>query len=78
MAPFFSCLSGMAEGVILGKRNGGFVGECWRRFWERLVMVVYDDFQRCLMVIFWGGSCWLLGLFSDDVRMVLEWFSRFV
>lgn len=29
--PFF-VPSGMADGVILGKRNGGFVGGCWRRF----------------------------------------------
>ena len=41
-------------------------------------MVVYDGFQRCLMVIFWGGSCWLFGLISVDVQMVLEWFSRVV
>lgn len=24
--------SGTADGVILGKQNGGFVGGCWRRF----------------------------------------------
>lgn len=47
-------------------------------FLGRLIMVVYDGFQRCLMVIFWGGSCWLFGLLSDDVQMVLEWFSRVV
>lgn len=47
-------------------------------FLGRLIMVVYDDFQRCLVVIFWGGSCWLLGLLSDDVQMVLEWFLRVV
>lgn len=48
--------SGTADGVILGKQNGGFVGGCWRLFeggfWEWFIMTHWVWF----LVTYWDGS----------------------
>lgn len=58
----------MADGVILGKQNGGFVDGCWRCFFGWLLGVAHGDLLEWLILIFGmilgdilGDSWWLYG-----------------
>lgn len=66
--------SGTADGVILGKQNGGFVGGCWRLFWGWLLGVVYNDSLGVVLGDLLGWFLLISGMILGDILGDSWWF----
>ena len=59
--------SGTADGVILGKQNGGFVSGCWRLFLGWLLGVVYNDSLEVTQDDLLGWRMLISGMILGDI-----------
>ena len=59
--------SGTADGVILGKQNGGFVSGCWRRFCGWLLGVAHDDSLEVTQDDLLGWRMLISGMILGDI-----------